>query len=86
MKQYSVQVYSHEVNVSADYENMDRAFEMFFKAMYSGGYERGRLVDVESGRVLMNFKHSVDGENWHIHHAIDKEAIPALIKREIYQR
>lgn len=85
MKQYSVQVYSDEVNVNADYENIDRAYEMFFKTMYSGGYERGRLVDTQTGKVLMSFKHSIreDG-NWNINQSIDASVIPTIIKKEIY--
>lgn len=86
MKKYKLQVFSHEVNVDADYEDFDRAYEMYFKAMYSGGYSSGHLMDLQTGEVYMNFQHSVQNGNWSINQYISSEVIPAVIKQELYNR
>lgn len=86
MKNYVLQVFSNEVNVKADYENFDRAYEMYFKSMYSGGYERGHLMDADTGEILAHFSRNDSHGNWNISQYFSSEIIPEIIKREMYQR
>lgn len=86
MKNYVLQVFSNEANVKADYENFDRAYEMYFKSMYSGGYERGHLMDANTGEILAHFSRNDNHGNWNINQYFSSEIIPEIIKREMYQR
>lgn len=86
MKKYQIQVFSDEVNVKADYETSERAYEMYFKALYSGGYQRGHLLSLETGEVLAHFEHKDSFGNWVINQYISAEIVPDIIKRELYQR
>ena len=86
MKDYTVQVFSHEVNVKAEYETFGRAYEMYFKAMYSGGYERGHLMDANTGEILAHFSRNDSHGNWSINQYFSREIIPEVIKTEVYHR
>lgn len=86
MKKYVVQVFSDEVNVQAEYEDFNRAYEMYFKSMYSGGYERGHLMDGETGEVLAHFSRNDRHGNWNINQYFSSVIIPEVIKIEVYHR
>lgn len=86
MKDYIVQVFSHEVNVKAEYETFGRAYEMYFKSMYSGGYERGHLMEANTGEILAHFSRNDSNGNWNINQYFSSEIIPEVIKAEVYHR
>lgn len=86
MKKYVVQAFSHEMNVQVEYDNFDRAYEMYFKSMYSGGYERGHLMDGETGEILAHFSRNDSHDNWNINQYFSSEIIPEVIKTEVYHR
>ena len=86
MKKYVVQAFSNEVNVKVEYESFDRAYEMYFKSMYSGGYERGHLMDGDTGEILANFWRNDSHGNWNINQYFSSGIIPEVIKIEVYHR
>lgn len=86
MKKYVVQTFSNEVNVKAEYKSFDSAYEMYFKSMYSGGYERGRLMNGDTGEVLARFSRNDRHGNWNINQYFSGVIIPEVIKTEVYHR
>lgn len=86
MKKYVVQTFSNEVNVKAEYKSFDRAYEMYFKSMYSGGYERGHLMDGNTDEVLAYFSRNDSHNNWNINQYFSSVIIPEVIKAEVYHR
>lgn len=85
MKQYTVEVFSPNVNVNAEYESFDCAYAMYTKAMYSGSYEHGRLLDNQSGDIYLSFKHSNHNGNWRIYQNIHNKIVPMVVQKEVYQ-
>ena len=86
MKKYVVQVFSNEVNVKAEHESFDRAYEMYFKSMYSGGYKRGHLMDAETGEILARFSRNDSHGNWNIDQYFSSVIISEVIRTEVYYR
>lgn len=86
MKKYVVQAFSNEMNVQVEYDDFNRAYEMYFKSMYSGGYERGHLMDGDTGEVLAYFSRNDSHNNWNIHQYFSSIIIPEVIKAEVYHR
>lgn len=86
MKKYVVQVFSDEMNVQVEYDDFHRAYEMYFKSMYSGGYERGYLMDGETGEVLAHFSRNDRHSSWNINQYFSSEIISEVIKAEVYHR